>query len=149
MDPSYDRCAFMIKVKVVVVNEAFSDLREGYIAGDASVVEPIGCRGGDSVGLPRSIDRHHDKVLSGVQLLSGFTVEAGKAALVIADMFPVDPDQCFVVCRANMQKRSVMRLRLKVEVSLIPDQAFVVEKLGALRIPVSRYLQCGRLCKIV
>ena len=139
----------MIEVKVVVVNEALRHVDEGYIAGDAAVVEPIRRWRGNSVVLPRVIDRNHDEVLSGVQLLRGFAVEAGKAALVIADMLPVDPDQGLVVCRANMQERSVVGLGLKVEVSLVPDQAFVVEKLGALRIPVSGHLQRGRLCKIV
>jgi len=48
-----------------------------------------------------------------------------------------------------MQERSGVGFGLKVEIALIPDQAFVVEKLGALCIPVSGYFQCGGLCKIV
>jgi len=92
MYPALNRCAFMIEVKVVVVNEAAGHLHQGYISGDAPIVEPISCCSRNSVILPGCIDRNHDEVLSGVQLPGGFAVEGGKAALVIADMLPVDPD---------------------------------------------------------
>ena len=83
----------MIEVKIVVVYKAVRHFDEGYIAGDASVVEPISRRRRNSVCLPRIVYRNHDKVLSGVQLRRGFTIEGGKAPLVVADMLPIDPDQ--------------------------------------------------------
>jgi len=84
-----------------------------------------------------------------VQLLRGFAVEAGETPFVIADMLPVDPDQGLVVCGADMKECSVVGLGLKIEVSLVPDDAFVVKEPGVLGIPVSGHLQRRRLCKIV
>jgi len=85
-----------------------------------------------AVGLARIVDRNDDEVFPSVQLLGGFTVEGGESPLVIAYVLPVDPDQCFIVGRAYMQKGSVMGLGLIVEIALVPDHTFVVEELVAL-----------------
>ena len=50
--------------------------------------------------------------------------------------------------RRHAERRGVF-LGLISKVALIPDRPFIVEKRLALRIPVARHLQLGRLGKVV
>ena len=59
-----------------------------------------------------------------------FTVERRIAALVIADPFLIDPDVRPVVGRAHMEERTGVRFGLRLEVSLVPENTFIVKELA-------------------
>src|SRR5215469_326995 len=65
-------------------------------------------------------------------------VEGGVAPLVIANALLVDPNMRTVISRTDVQKRTRAGERLEIEIALVPEHALIVEKLGDLRVPVTR-----------
>src|ERR1035438_3714044 len=78
-----------------------------------------------------------------------FAIERRKAALVLADTLLVDPYIGAIVGRADVQEGSHIRLRLEVEITLIPNDAFIAKQRRILGIPVTGNLEGGGVGEIV
>ena len=78
-----------------------------------------------------------------------FAIERRVAAFVIADPLLVDPDVRTVVGCTDVEEGAGTRFGLSVEVSLVPDDALVVEELRDLGVPVAGDLEGGSGREIV
>ena len=78
-----------------------------------------------------------------------FAVERREATLVIADAFPVDPDVGSIVCGADVQEGACARPGIGGEVTLVPNDALVVEELRHLGVPIAGDLHGGSCREIV
>jgi hypothetical protein len=136
-------------VYVVIVDECLGHGDERNVARKAAVVEPVDADGWNAIDEPRGIDGNNYEVGAGMQHRGHFAVEGGVSALMVADALLVHPNVRAVVGCADVEKRARARLGLNVEVALVPENAFEVEELGNLRIPVAGNLDGGRGSKIV
>ena len=136
-------------MNIVVVDEGGGNSDERDIAGEAAVVEPVIANGGDAVDQAGGVDGDDDEVGAGVEDGGDFAVERREAAFVIADPFLIDPNMGAVVGCTDVEERAGARFGLRVEVSLIPDDALVVEQLRELGVPVAGNFERGRGREVV
>ena len=114
---------------------------EGDVAGEAAVVPPVGLEGGDAVGDAGVVDGDDNEVVAVFEDAGDVAVEGGEAALVLADFLGVDPDEGAVVGGADVEEGAGVGFGGVVEVLFVPDGAFVVEEVGALRVPIAGDLE--------
>ena len=150
MHPALDDVTFRpAQMQVVLIDEGFGNLNQRDRARQPSIIPPIGFERRNAVCKARIVHRGHHKVSAGVNRGRYLAVEAGKAALVLADLLPVDPEPRSIVGRAHVQKDAGVLFGLVSEVALVPDGPFVEEERFALGVPVAGHLQLGRLGKVV
>ncbi len=125
------------------------DFDEGDVAREAAVVPPVGLEGGDAVGDAGVVDGEDDEVFAVLEDAGDVAVEGSEAALVLADLFGVDPDEGAVVGGAEVEEGAGAGFGGVLEVALIPDGAFVVEEFGALGVPVAGNLEGGGVGEVV
>lgn len=125
------------EVDVIVVDERGGHSDERDVSSEAPVVVPVVADRGDAVDQARCVNRDDDEVEAWVKDCRNFAIERRESAFVIANPLLVDPNMRPVVGCTNMKKRARAGLGLRVEVALVPDYAFVAEKLGNLRVPVT------------
>jgi len=94
----------MIQMQVIVVDEPFRHINERHIPGESAVVKPIRIHARNAVSLPGIVYRNYRKVLPCMQEFGDFTVKWSEAAFMLAYLASVDPEDRFVVRRANMEK---------------------------------------------
>jgi hypothetical protein len=68
---------------------------------------------------------------------------------VLAHLFRVDPDEGAVVGGAEVEEGAGVGFGRVLKIALVPDWPFVVEKLGALGVPVTRDPECGGVGEVV
>ena len=133
----------MLEVNVVVVDKGGGHGDERDVAREAAVVEPIDVDRGDAVDEAGGIDGDDDEVAARVEGGGDLAVEGSEASLVVADAFPVDPHEGAVVGRTDVEKVAGAGFGLRLEVALVPDDAFEAEEGWVLRVPVAGNLQRG------
>src|SRR6059058_1974272 len=114
-----------------------------------AVIPPIGLQRGDTVCNPCVVDRENNKVFAILQAACDLTIKGSVTALVLANLVSVQPDKSAIVGSAEMKKGPSAGPRGVLEVLLVPDGAFVVQKLGALGIPVTRDFERGGVGEVV
>ena len=73
-------------------------------------------------------------------------VKISKSAFVTARLLAIYPGDGLVVCRSDMKESLVASDRLVGEITLIPEQALIVEQRVMLCIPVSGNLEGWATC---
>ena len=131
------------QVYVVIVNEDFGDCDEGDVPCEPPIVKPVDADRWNAIDKSSGVNGHDDKVGSGLQNGSDFAVEWREAAFVIADPLLVDPDVRPVVSCTDVKECAGTGFGPSVEVSLIPNDALVVEELWLLGIPVAGNFEGG------
>src|ERR1019366_3034435 len=134
---------------IVLVDESLRHLDERDRARKASIVPPIGFKRGNIVLMSRVIYRGHHKVGTRMNHGCDVAVKTGESSLVLAHLLPVYPEPRAIIRGAYMQEDARVFLGLIGEVALIPDRPFIEKKRLALRVPVARHLQRGRLGEVV
>ena len=137
------------ELKRVVVNVGVGEFDQGDGAGDATVIPPVGLDGGNAVDGALVIDGGDDEVVSIFHDTGDLAVERREAAFVIADMLVIDEDVSGVIDRAEVDEEVRVRLRVVLEVALIPEQAFEVEERIFLGVPVAGNVEGGRSGEVI
>src|ERR1035438_7261861 len=130
---------------VVVVDESSGHGDEGDVARKTAVVEPVDTDRRYAIYKASGIHGDDNEVRAGMKHCGNFAIKPRVAALVVANALLVDPDVRTVVGRANVEEGASAGFGLGVEFPLVPENTFVVEELGNLRVPIARHLQgwCG------
>ena len=124
-------------MNIVVVDEDAGDGDERDITGEAAVIEPVIANRRDAVDQASGIDGDDNEVGAGVEDRGDFAIERREASFVIADPFLVDPNMRAVIGCTDVEEAAGAGLGLRVEISLIPDDALVVKQLWNLSVPIT------------
>src|SRR5579859_3770150 len=138
-----------IKMQIEVVNELLGDFNEGDIACQAAVIPPVRLKIGDAVLMPGIVHRDHDEIRSGLNCTGDLAVERSESALMLANFPGVDPNNGVVIGGADVKEDACVRFWLVLEISLVPQQPFIIVERWALRIPVARDAQRWRFVEII
>src|ERR1019366_7814510 len=149
-DPAGDaRLRALLQLDTVILHEGTGHVDDADRARQSAVVPPIGHHGRDIVVLALVVYLH-DKYVTLIEDLAGnLELEGRETALVLAHLDAVEEDHGAVVGRAKPDKDAVTRLDGEIEITLIPDRAFVEHELGALGVPVARDLEAVGRFEIV
>ena len=127
---------------VVIVDEGRGDGDEGNVTSKSAVIEPVDTDGGNAIDQPSRVHGDDDEVGSGVEDGSDLAIERRVAAFVIADPLLVHPNVRTVIGCTDVEEGAGTSFGLCVEVSLVPEDAFVVEELRDLGVDqFALYLQ--------
>ena len=137
------------EVKIVIVDKAGGDFDESDVAGDATIVEPVGLQGGNAIGQSCGIDCDDDEVVAIMEEVSGVAIVGSEAALVLAGVLAVDPDVTAVVGSADVEEGALACFFLISEVALIPERTFIVKEQLALCVPVAGDFEGGGFAEII
>ena len=138
-----------VQMQLEVVDKALRHRHQRDVARQSAVVVPIRLQCRNAVGDPCAVYKNDHAVAARLHRLCRLAVERRIPALVRAQQLPVHPHARAVVRRADVQERPVPRLRLILEVPLVPEAALVVQQRHPLRVPVARHLDRRALCKAV
>src|ERR1700761_7818472 len=122
---------------VVIVDERLGDSDERDVTSEATVIEPVDADGRNAVDEPSGVHGDDDEVGPPVDDGCDFAIEWRVAAFVITDALLVDPNVGTVVGCTDVEEGAGTSFGLCVEVSLVPEDAFVVEELRDLGVPVA------------
>src|SRR3954463_15400601 len=148
--PAFDfRFGPALQLQAIVIDKGLRHLDEGYIACDTSVVPPICLECGNAILEPRTIHGDNREVAAVVNDVRDFAIKGSEAAFVLASFLPVHPDIRAIVSRSHMKEEACPGHRSIIEVLLVPDWTFVEKQRLTLSVPIARYAQRRRLCKVV
>jgi hypothetical protein len=135
------------QVYVVIVDEGFGDRDEGDVACESPVVKPVNADRWDAIDEPSGVHGDDDEVGSPVEDGCDFAIEWSVAAFVIADALLVDPNVGTVIGCTDVEEGAGTSFGLCVEVSLVPEDALVIEELRDLGVPIAGTLRVGAVEK--
>jgi hypothetical protein len=139
----------LVELDARLAHEHARRLDEAHAAGQAAVVPPVGVQRRQRVGAARVVDLDDDRVVARAHQPGHLERERREAALVLAEALAVQPHRRALRRRSELHERAAARLKGGVEAALIPDRPFVIEQVGALRVPVAGHLQRRRACEVV
>jgi len=121
--------------------EGLRNVHEEHVAGEATVVEPVGELGRHVVGSRLGIDRHDELVLAVAEPLRHLDVPGREAAHVLADAAVIERDAGAVVRGAEVQEGAASRASRVLEAAPIPHEPAVEEEARVLRVPVTGHVE--------
>src|SRR5438128_12156452 len=107
----------------VLFNELSRYLDDRHIASQPTVIEPIGPERWNVIGVAGVVHGNDDEVGAIVQQRSCLAVEGRETSFVFAQRLLVQPDMSAVICGAEIDKGTSVRLWVVVKGFLVPDGA--------------------------
>ena len=133
----------------VILDEGFGDLYQHHIAGEPSVVPPVGIYRRDGVAAAGVVDLRDHEVVAFANLVGDFEVEGRESAFMFAQGLPVEIDASEVVGGPEIDEDASVFPLVVGKRLLVPDRTFVKEQFLLLRVPVAGNIQDIRFIEIV